>query len=139
MNRTRELELELGLRRDDALDQRRQIDFKIGLESRAAALDVAGNEPPQPAVGQDAEIASAAVQIPFDLLRGVFTLAADLLRPVEADMPGLGVGDDSGMQPEIRIAAPGHDRIAELAVAGEQGVVGLAARCCPNSDTENGK
>lgn len=53
-------------------------------EARAAALDVARDQPPWLAIGQDAAIALAAIRIPFDLLWRVLAPVADFLQPVEA-------------------------------------------------------
>ena len=61
-----------------------------------------GTKSPQASVGQDAEIPQAVVEVPFDLLRWILAGAADPCRPVEADVPGLGVSDSGGMLPRNR-------------------------------------
>lgn len=120
------IERQLRVRHGDTLKQRGQIGLKIGLEARPVAIDVTRHKPPQAPVGQNAEVAAATVEIPFDLLGRIFAPAADPERAIEAYVPGLGVGHHGRVEPEIRVGRAGMQSVFEFGIGREERVVRFA-------------
>jgi hypothetical protein len=79
------------------------------------------------AVGEQAVLEQAVVEVPFDLFRGVLTKGANGGGTVQWDQPGLGVGDYSGKLPKVRVKPCGDKRSFEARIIQEQSVVWLSS------------
>jgi hypothetical protein len=111
--------------RGQLIQQGGEVAFQIGLETPLFGAVLARDQPPQPAVGQDGEREPAAVEIPFDLFGRVFAPAGRPAAAVEADVPGLGVGQQRGVVPKRRLGAAGLKRAVQVGVVPEEGVIRL--------------
>src|SRR5262249_10918481 len=104
-----------------------EIDLQICLEPTLLRAISARDKAPELPIGEDGKIQTAAVQIPLDLLRRIFPAAADAGWTVQADVPGLGVGERDRKVPELRFSAAGSKGAIEGRVVQEKGIVRLAA------------
>ena len=78
-----------------------QVNFKIRLKAWPTTLNIPGNQSPDAAIRQDAEVAPAAIEIPSDLLGGTDRLPMCSGR-FKAHMPCFRISDDGRVKPEIR-------------------------------------
>src|SRR5262249_13858665 len=88
-----------------AIQEGWQIDFKVSLEARLSRTKNSRHQPPKATICQDAVIPQAVIEIPFDLLRRIFSLTTIPRWPVETYMPCLCVSYCSCMRPECGIVA----------------------------------
>ena len=71
----------------------RQVYFEVCLEAWPTAGNLAGYQAPQPAIGENAKVKAATIQVPFDLLRWVFTGTSSPSGSIQTHMPRLGIGN----------------------------------------------
>ncbi len=112
---------------DAGIEQPGKVGLQVRLKPGLPGRELPWDQPPQPAVGEDGVGEPATVEIPFNLLGRVLALVADAGRPVEVDMPGLGVGEDRRVVPELGSLAAGFERGVERRIVEEERVVRLAS------------
>ena len=109
------------------VEDRGEIDFVVSLEPALMRAELARNEPPDAAIGEDAERLSTPIEVPFNLLGWVFSLPTDADLTVEQEVPFLGVGDECGRLPKVLRFAPVRQGRIEIGICEKEGIVGLAA------------
>lgn len=77
-----------------------EVQFEVGLEPRLISAAFPRDEPPEPAVGEEAPIEARAVHVPLDLLGRVLAVASSLPL-IEAHTPRLGLADDFRVVPKV--------------------------------------